>query len=118
MGQRIMDVSVKIFLEGSRLCCVKLLQYFVIWGCLEKFLPYWNYGHLESMNSNYTTDRQKAGMCADLTLLELKMLQLELVLKYVVFKIHSRVSKVFLGFVISFSSNASVPLGVFQVLEY
>lgn len=36
--------------------------------CLEEFLPYWNYEHLESMNSNdYTTDRQVAGMCADLT---------------------------------------------------
>lgn len=55
------------------------------------------------MNSNdYTTDRQVAGICADLTLLELKALQLELVLKYVVFKINCRVSKVFLGFVIKF----------------
>lgn len=70
--------------------------------CLEEFLPYWNYGHLESMNSDdYTTDRQIAGMCEGLTLLELKPLLLELVLKYV-FKIISRVSKVFLGFLMKF----------------
>lgn len=55
------------------------------------------------MNSNdYTTERQVAGLCADFTLLDLKALQLELVLKYVVFKISSRVSKVFLGFLIKF----------------
>lgn len=53
-------------------------------------------------SSNCTTGRQVAGMCADLTLLELKALKLELVLKYVVFKINSRVSKVFLGFLIKF----------------